>query len=256
MRVWGDGSSPWPGLWLMASSGWVRSSACADHERPLRDRNASVICRRAVLLAGAGLAARPAGATLPVPRSTALAFRLVRRGSEIGRHIVTFESQDDTLIVRVAVQALVTVFSIPIVRYSHHVVETWQGGTLVSLTGETHKNSDIQWVNARRTSEGLEVTGSKTERYIAPEPAFGTTYWNRHMVDGPIISLEDGVLLRPQVQLSRAETVLLASGDTIEADHYNLSGAFDIDVWYDQTDTWAGLAFPAPDGSTVHYERL
>ncbi len=215
-----------------------------------------MIGRRVVLLAGAALAARPTAAALPVPRSTALAFRLVRHGSEIGRHIVTFESQDDNLTVRVSVDALVTVFSIPIVRYSHRVVETWQGGTLVGLTGETHKNGDVQWVNARRTGDGLEVTGSKTERYIAPEPAFGTTYWNRHMVDGPIISLEDGVLLRPQVQLHRAETIQLASGVAISADHYNLSGAFDIDVWYDQTDTWAGLAFPAPDGSTVHYERL
>ena len=205
-------TSPRPGLLLMASAGWVRSSACADHERPLRDRNASVIGRRAVLLAGAALAARPTAAALPVPRSTALAFRLVRHGSEIGRHTLTFDPQGDTLTVRVAVDALVTVLSIPIVRYSHRVVETWQGGTLVGLTGDTHKNGHLEWVNARRTGEGLEVTGSKTERYIAPEPAFGTTYWNRRMVDGPMISLEDGVLLRPQVQCTGPETIQLASG--------------------------------------------
>ena len=53
-----------------------------------------------------------------------------------------------------------------------------------------------------------------------------------------------------------ADTVRLASGDTIAAEHYNLSGAFDADVWYDQTDTWAGLAFDVADGSNVHYERL
>ena len=42
----------------------------------------------------------------------------------------------------------------------------------------------------------------------------------------------------------------------IPADHYNLSGAFNIDVWYDRAGTWAGLAFTVADGSTVHYERL
>ncbi len=217
----------------------------------------NLIGRRTVLLAGAGLlAARPASAALPVPPGDALAFRLVRHGSEIGRHILTFARQDDTLTVRVAVDVLVTVFSIPVVRYSHHVVETWKGEILVGLDGETNKNGDHEWVKARRTDAGLEVLGSKTERYIAPEPAFGTTYWNRRMVDGPMISLEDGVLLRPLIAVRRAETIRLASGDMIPADHYNFSGAFDIDVWYDNTNTWAGLAFDVADGSNVHYERL
>ena len=200
--------------------------------------------------------ARPARAALPVPPGDTLAFRLMRHGYEIGRHTLTFERQDDALTVRIAVDVVVTVFSIPVVRYAHRVVESWQGGLLVGLDGETDKNSDHEWVKARRIDEGLEVTGSKTERYIAPEPAIGTTYWNRRMVDGPMISLEDGVLLRPAVELHPAEVIQLACGDTIQADHYNLSGAFDIDVWYDQTDTWAGLAFDVADGSHVHYERL
>jgi hypothetical protein len=215
-----------------------------------------------VLLAGAALAARrvsaavPGPSVMPVPPGAALAFRLVRHGSEIGRHTLTFETKGDLLTVHVAVDAQVSVFSVPIVRYSHHVVETWQGGRLIGLTGETHKNSNVEWVRAHRTGEGLQVTGSRTDSYFAPEPAIGTTYWNRRMVEGPMISLEDGVLLRPQVALRRAETIRLASGDSIPADHYNLSGAFDIDVWYDRTDTWAGLAFDATDGSNVHYERL
>lgn len=221
-----------------------------------RCTGAQVIGRRAVLLAGAGLAARRADAALPVPPGAALAFRLVRHRSDIGRHTVSFEAQDDALTVRVAVDVLVTVFSIPIVRYSHRAVEIWQGGTLVGLSGQTDKNGDRQWVNAQRTDEGLEVTGSRTERYIAPDTAIGTSYWNRRMLDGPMISLEDGVLLRPQIALHPAETIRLACGEAIPADHYNLSGAFDIDVWYDQTDTWAGLAFDVVDGSNVHYERL
>ena len=191
---------------------------------------AQVIGRRGVLFAGAGLLARPASAALPVPPGDVLAFRLIRHGSEIGRHILTFERRGDALTVRVAVNVVVTVLSIPIVRYSHRVVESWQDGRLVALDGQTDKNGDVQWVKASRTDAGLEVLGSKTDRYIAPEPAIGTTYWNKRMVDGPMISLEDGVLLRPRVELSRAETIRLASGGMISADHYNLSGAFDIDV--------------------------
>jgi len=215
-----------------------------------------MIGRRAVLLAGAGLAARQAVAALPVPPAGGLAFRLVRHGNEIGRHTLTFERQGDTLTARVAVDAVVSFLSVPIVRYTHRVVETWQGGTLVGLVGETDKNGQREWVNARRASEGLVVLGSRAARYIAPESATGTSYWNKRMLDGPMISLEDGVLLRPKVAVHPSETIRLASGGTIAADHYNLSGSFDVDVWYDQADTWAGLAFTVADGSVVHYERL
>jgi hypothetical protein len=71
-----------------------------------------------------------------------------------------------------------------------------------------------------------------------------------------MISMEDGVLLRPNVSVRNAETIQLASGESVPADHYSLSGAFKVDLWYDRTDTWASLAYTAADGSTVQYERL
>jgi hypothetical protein len=216
-----------------------------------------VIGRRSVLAGvAAGCLARPACAALPVPPSNALAFRLIRHGHEIGSHGLTFDRQGDALTVHIAVDALVTLLSIPIVRYSHRVVESWQGGQLVGLTSETNKNGDREWMQAQRTNDGLVVVGSKATKYIAPATAIGTTYWNRQMLNGPMISLEDGVLLRPKVAPDGLDTIRLASGQTIPADHYNLSGAFDVDVWYDQANTWAGLSFNVADGSNVHYERL
>jgi hypothetical protein len=216
--------------------------------------------RRAMMLAGASAALcrqiRPAGAVLPVPAGQSLSFRLMRHGGEIGRHTARFERQGDQLTVHTAVDALVTLISIPIVRYTHRVLETWQGDTLTSVTSETDKNGAHEWMKAHRTGEGLEVLGSKTQRYIAPEPARCTSYWDKQVLDGPMISLEDGVLLRPIVAPRGKETIPLAAGGTIAANHYNLSGAFNVDLWYDQTGTWASLAFDAADGSNVHYERL
>jgi len=215
-----------------------------------------MIHRRAMLLAGGAAVIGRVAAALPVPPSGTLAFRLVRHGAEIGRHTLIFDRQGDTLTVQIAVDALVTFLSIPIVRYTHRVVETWHGDTLVGLTSATDKNGEREWAQAHRTSEGLVVLGSKTRQYTAPKSAIGTTYWNRQMLDGPMISLEDGVLLRPNVSPSKTENIRLASGGMIAADHYTLSGAFAVDVWYDRTDTWAGLAVTVADGSNVHYERL
>jgi hypothetical protein len=225
-----------------------------QHKR--RDSAATVIGRRAVMLAGAAGLVRPALAAVPVPPGDILAFRLIRHGSEIGRHTLTFDPKGDMLSVHIAVDALVTLLSIPMARYTHRVTEVWQDGMLAGVTGETNKNGRHEWVNAHRGPEGLVVLGSKTERYVAPEPAGSTSYWNRRLLDGPMISLEDGVLLRPKVVEERADKIKLASGGTIPADRYNLSGAFRVDLWYDRLDTWASLGLPAADGSYVHYERL
>jgi hypothetical protein len=215
-----------------------------------------MIGRRAMLLAGAGFVARPAAAALPVPPANRLAFAMIRHGNDIGRHIVTFERQGAVLTVRVTVDAQVGIFSIPLVRYTHRVTETWNGDTLVSLTGETDKNGDHEWMNAHRTAAGLEVLGSGTAPYVAPPTAMGVTYWNKHLLEVPMIGMDDGVLLRPKVEFRQAEAIPLAAGGTIDANHYNLSGPFSADVWYDRTDTWAGFAFPIADTSIIHYERL
>jgi hypothetical protein len=217
-----------------------------------------MISRRAMLLGGAAVVtgAAAAAAALPVPSGDSLAFRMVRHGSEIGTHSLTFAQDGEMLTVRIVVDALVTFATIPIARYSHRGVETWRGTTLVALTGDTDKNGTRNWVRAQRTDDGLVVLGSQTKRYICSESAIPTSYWNKRMLDGPMISLEDGVLLSPKVADLRMESVRLASGQMIAADHYNLSGAFAVDLWYDQQRTWAGMAMTVVDGSEVHYERL
>jgi hypothetical protein len=206
-----------------------------------------------VLLGAVGVAAAPA---LPVPAGGRLGFRLIRHGDVIGSHTVTFQPQGDALAVHVAVDAVVTLLSVPIVRYRHRVTEDWQDGMLVGLASETDKNGDREWAQAHRTSAGLQVAGSKTRPYTAPAAALGTTYWNRRMLDGPMISLEDGVLLRPEVAHLGAELVPTAAGQPIRADRYRLSGAFAVDVWYEPDGTWASLGFSVADGSTIRYERL
>ncbi len=215
-----------------------------------------MIGRRTLLLTGAAIAARKAAAALPVPPDNTLAYRLIRHGSEIGRHTVTFERQGDTLTVHIAVDARLTLLTIPVAHYTHRGTEIWQGDTLVGLAGQTNKNGEQGWVNARRTDEGLVVQGSQAARYIAPPQAISVSYWNKRMLTVPMISLENGELLRPKVADRATEAIPLASGSTIPAEHYNISGPFAVDVWYDHTNTWASLAINISDGSEVRYERL
>jgi len=211
--------------------------------------------RRRAILAAPALLVRPARA-VTVPETGTLTFRMMRHGDAIGTHRLTFARDDGTLRVHIAVDAVVTLLSIPIVRYRHQAVETWRDGRLVGLAAETNKNGEHEWAKARLTAAGLEVSGSQTRPYLAPSDAIPTSYWDKQMLDGKMISLEDGVLLAPKVAAMPAETIMLASGRRIPADHYALSGAFAVDLWYDRADTWAGMAMTVADGSEVRYERL
>ena len=198
----------------------------------------------------------PQGGPPGGPPGGRMTFRMVRHGDEIGRHNLVFERQGDAMAVHTSIDAVVTLLSVPIYRYRHRASETWSRGALNGLVSETDKNDEKQWAKASRGVDGLAVTGSQTRPYLAPSGAMPASYWNRQMLDGPMISLEDGVLLRPKIEPLGAEAVKLASGARVPGEHFRLSGAFAADVFYERNGDWAGLVLSVPDGSEIRYERL
>ena len=57
---------------------------------------------------------------------------------------------------------------------------------------------------------------------------------------------------------SRADGSLwhIASGAEMPAKRYVLTGDLDVELWYDVSDTWAGMRFSVDDGSVISYERM
>ena len=199
---------------------------------------------------------RAARAALPVPPGDALAFQLVRLGSVIGKHTVAFVRDGEALTVTIDVDVLVKLGFIPLVRYTHHAVETWQGDTFTGLTSATDKNGPHYWVRARTIDGALHVESSSVKPYVAPPDALATTYWNGRMLDGPMIGTQDGMLVRPKIVDDGRKLIPLASGARIAAEQYDLSGAFTSTVWYDDSSEWAGIQFSVADGSVITYQRL
>ncbi len=202
------------------------------------------------------MARTAAASPLPVPSSGRLAFALIRHDSNIGTHTITFDQQGDTLTIHVDVDVLVKFGPIPLVRYAHHNVEVWRNNRLDQLEATTDKNGTKLYVSAHRTDAGLSVVGSAAKPYIAPEDALPTTYWNKRLLNAPMIGTQDGMLVHPAVRDLGVDPVPVAAGGRIPATRYSLRGDLDLDLWYDQTATWAGMEFSVADGSVVHYERL
>ena len=64
------------------------------------------------------------------------------------------------------------------------------------------------------------------------------------------------MLVHPAVSQHAADPIRLASGAQIPARYCRLSGDLDLELWYDASNTWAGMRFDADDGSTITFERL
>ena len=180
----------------------------------------------------------------------------MRHGSVIGTHEVVFRRDGEALDVDIAVDVLVKFGPIPLVRYTHRNRETWQRDRLVGLSADTYRNGTRLRMSARWTEAGLAVEGSGTRPYIAPDNALPTTYWNPRMLLGPMIGTQDGGLVKPVVTPEPVAPIRVAPGDAIHARQYKLTGDLDLELWYDPSDTWAGMRFTVDDGSVITYERL
>ena len=115
---------------------------------------------------------------------------MIRHDNNIGRHTVTFERRGNVLTVRVNVDAQVAFLSIPIVRYTHRAVETWNGDTLVSLSGQTDRNGDNQWMNAHRTAKvSLRCKAARSSRMLRQRMrSEALRDWNKHLLEVPMIA--------------------------------------------------------------------
>jgi len=221
-----------------------------------------MLTRRNLARAAAALGVTPllrpcgASAALPVPQSNAINCRVFRKGDDIGTAAYRFERQGTALTVRIAIDLVVKIGPIAVFRYTHRNVETWDGDTLTGFDAKTDDDGTPKFMSARHGPGGLMVTGSKTEPYVAPANALGTTYWNVRGVSGPLIDTEDGHLLKVKIAPVGDVEVALASGAKIPARQYAMTGELKLDLWYEPSDSFASMRYYAKDGSVVTYERL
>ncbi len=196
-----------------------------------------------------------AGTALPVPPSGRVGFQVLHDGDVIGTHELAFARLGEALVVTITIDIVVHMLRIPVYRYSHRATERWQGGRLMSIESRSDKDGSPREMHAVRGAEGLVVEGTNARRYVAPDSALPTTYWNRAMLQPQVISSEDGVLLPFAVTEGAIEPVAMASGQTQAARHVRVRGALNIDLWYDAAGQWAHLEF-TKDNFAVVYQKL
>jgi hypothetical protein len=220
-----------------------------------------MIHRRSLLLgmaACAGLSMRPAFA-FTIPASNSIAFSVFRQGDiPMGYHRLRFSRDGDDLIMEKEILLEVKLAFINAYRYRHHNREVWRDGRLVAIDTETNDDGDRYAVIGRATEAGLEIDSSAQGRIIAPADIIPTSYWN-HAITGATQLLDTQRGLIMDVVMEDLGTEPPPGGAPQPARHHRINiqtnkpGNTDkIDLWYDDTGAWVGLAFEAK-GQKIHY---
>jgi len=199
---------------------------------------------------------RPAFAALPIPPGNVINSRVIRKDSDIGTAKYVFDRDGDTLRVHISVDLVVKLGPVPVFRYTHRDVETWQGDTLMSLEATTDDDGTPKFCSARRVAEGLAVKGSHGPPYVAPANALGTTYWNMKTISTPLINTEDGHLLDITMTPQGPKPFPLANGGSVPTREWEMTGDLHTELFYEADGRWAGMIYHAKDKSMVQYLRL
>jgi hypothetical protein len=211
--------------------------------------------RRQVL--ARGLAAMAGFATVGTGRAGAeatsgdLRFDVLRDGSEIGYHVLSFRQQAERLTVDIDIELRVRFAFITAYRYEHRNREEWEAGRLLGFASRTNDNGTRSTVETRRDGDRLVIQGSEG-RLSGPSDLLPTSYWHRDFMDRERwIDTQNGRIVQSAVTPDGSERIE-AAGRTVEARRYRLRGDLEVDLWY-EGERWVKLGFAAPDGSRIDY---
>ncbi len=213
-----------------------------------------MIARRGFLTGAAALLAVAPANAMALPPD--IRFNVMRNGSEIGRHVVTFRQEGASLLALTDVHIAVRLGPIVLFRYTHSVRETWHGGQFLNMESETDDDGKHFQVRAAWSSDQIAVETLDAPRAILPPSTIPLTHWNILCTERPLFNPQDGVPVNSTVVARGEEMVPLADGKLVRAAHYSLVGKVALDDWYDDSRQWTALRSIGKDGSTIDYRRV
>ena len=205
-------------------------------------------CVAVLFLISLGDGASAAG----VPKDGVLEFDVVRNGEAIGTHTYRFDRLGGRTKVRIKTEINFRLFFISVYLFEHKSTEVWHGDKLYSLESITNENGTPVKLQVYQVEDALMVHGADgnhtVEREIIP-----ASLWNRLILDrSQTLATISGNVKKFKVEYVGAEK-LKVRGKKVTTQHFQLTGEFKRELWYDKNDVLVGVRFEASDGSTVAY---
>jgi hypothetical protein len=214
------------------------------------------IAALAAVCAAASLLISPlqagAGGMLRITRPH-LEYTVLRDQETVGLHVIDFTRSGDTTNVKISTNVVVTVAFIPVYRFEHAGLETWQGSRLVSIRTRTNDDGTPHQLSATAEGDHLRVAGDASQGNVggAIIPA---SLWNAAIVNqSSILNTLDGREM-PISVVDQGNEIVSAAGAEVSAHHFTVSGGIDRELWFDRSNTLVRVAFAAKDGSHIFYQ--
>ncbi|WP_421990262.1 DUF6134 family protein [Roseococcus sp.] len=174
-------------------------------------------------------------------------WRVMRNGTPIGSHDVTFSRRGEELVALSEVVVTPRVMGIVVYRFEHRYTEVTRAGRFVSVSSRLNRNGRIVEVRAEATPRGVAVHGSEGERMLAPDAA-PLSWWEPQRFGGAISIF--GTSTGQLMDLRWAREAVPAGGT-----RWRLSGEVEAVLEFATDGRWTAYQVVGDDGSTVIYER-
>ena len=198
-----------------------------------------MIARRALplLLAAPAVAAAAARADYQ--------WRVLRNGSEIGTHNVTFTQRGDEVSALSDLAITPRVMGVVVYRFEHRYTEVTRGGLFVQVQSRLNHNGRTIEVEAAATPQGVALLGPEGA-LILPRGAAPLSWWEPQRFGGgtPLFGTTTG---KP-MDLRWAREALPGGGT-----RWRTSGEVEAVLDFDAGWRWIGYQVKAEDGNDLSY---
>jgi hypothetical protein len=210
-------------------------------------RAAGAILLALALLTTSGQAGRADGPPLGI-----FIYTIARDGTPIGQQRIEFVNDGEKLRVISHTELAVTLLGLTLYGFNQQVEEVRAGDRIMSLTSEADDDGKDRKVSL--TLQGEMLKGDYNGGDRTADPKLPTSlFWQKLPVgDSAVLDTLRGRVREVTIKDLGAETLTLPVG-RIEARHYQMTGDWKRDLWYDANGVLVAGTL-VKDGATIRQE--
>ena len=180
-------------------------------------------------------------------------FKVFLGKEEIGRQRFDVSSEGERTQVRIDAQFTVKFLYIPVYRYRHTNVETWEGTCLREIRAETDDNGESFFVNGVVRNGQLQVQ-TQAGNWTGEGCIKTFAYWNSEWIKGERLLNSQTGEHQPASILAVGEETIPVQGVPTRTTHRRIvTDKFTVDLWYALNGRWVALQSTTKKGDTLRY---